>query len=95
MIVSTRTGHIDLYPDEIVVGSALPFGNRRLERKEIAAKMVIPYYGKMYVLYPVRKSQKKLTVGIMGNEDEYFRQWMDSIPDADQKFLRGRLLGRS
>jgi hypothetical protein len=95
MIISARTGRIDLYPDAIVVSSALSFSDRRMERKDIAAKMVTFIYTKTYVLYPISKDQRKLTVGTIGNEDDYLREWMASIPDADKKFLRDRLFGRS
>ena len=90
MVVASITGHVDLYPDAIVVGSALPFGNRRLERQDIGAKMVTFIYVTTYVLYPRAKNQKPLRIGLQGSEDDYFRQWMNSIPDADGEYLRKR-----
>ena len=90
IIISSITGHVDLYPDAIVVGSALPFGNRRLERKDIGAKMTVFIYVPSYILYPRMKNQKPLRIGTMGSEDDYFRQWMDNIPNADREFFRRR-----
>lgn len=95
MVVSTLTGRIDLYADAIEVHSVLPFGNRRLERKDIAAKLTTFIYVPTYVLYPRRKDQKKLTIGLMGTEDDYYRQWMAGIPDADREFSKSRRTGKS
>jgi hypothetical protein len=94
LIIASITGHVDLYPDAIVVGSALPFGNRRLERKEIGAKMITFIYVTIYVLYPRARDQKPLRIGMQGSEDDYFREWMDSIPNADAEFLRRRFWRR-
>jgi len=94
MVISTLTGQIDLYADAIEVRSALPFGNRRLERKDIAAKLTMFIYVPTYVLYPRRKDQKKLTVSVMGTEDDYYREWMAGIPDADREFFRSRRTGK-
>ncbi|HUK58715.1 MAG TPA: hypothetical protein VLV50_05740 [Stellaceae bacterium] len=93
MIISSITGHVYLYPDAIVVGSALPFWNRRLERKDIGAKMTMFIYVRTYVLYPRTRNQKPLRVGVMGSEDDFYRQWMESIPEADKDFLRRRRRG--
>ncbi len=93
MIISSITGHVDLYPDAIVVGSALPFWNRRLERKDIGAKMTIFIYVRTYILYPRTRNQKPLRIGMMGSEDDYYRQWVESIPEADKEFLRKRRQG--
>jgi hypothetical protein len=93
MIISSITGHVDLYPDAIVVGSALPFWNRRLERKNIGAKMTMFIYVRTYVLYPRTRTQKPLRIGMMGSEDDYYRNWMESIPEADKEFFRKRSQG--
>jgi hypothetical protein len=90
MAISTITTRVDLYPDAIEVRSALPFLNRRLERKDIAAKTTTYLYIKMDVLYPRNKGQKRLSLGMLGTEDDYYREWMAGIPDADQNFLRDR-----
>ena len=90
MIISSATGHVDLYPDAIVVGSALLFWNRRLERKDIGAKMTMFIYVRTYILYPRTRDQKPLRIGMMGSEDDYYRQWMESIPEADKEFFRKR-----
>jgi hypothetical protein len=30
---------------------------------------------------------------MMGSEDDYYRQWMESIPEADKEFFRKRRQG--
>lgn len=90
MIISTIKGHLDLYPDAIETISGLPFWNRRLERKDIGAKMTTSIYVRTYILYPRTRKQRPLTIGMMGSEDEYYRQWMESIPEADKDFFRKR-----
>jgi hypothetical protein len=95
MVVASIKRHIDLYPEAIVVDSGLPFGYRRLERKDIAAKMITFVYVPIYVLYPKMKGQRALRVGTTGSKDDYFRQWMDGIPNADKDFLRKRFWHRA
>ena len=81
-----------LSADEVVVRSKLGVWNRRLARKEIAAKVVWSLLGrKNYILYPA--SRRLLGIALLGNEDDYFRKWMASIPQSDWRLFMRRLLG--
>lgn len=66
---------------------------RRLERRDIAAKMFVPGAGSGYVLYPWRREQKKLPVSSIFASDDYLRRWIAAIPNADREFLRNRRKG--
>jgi hypothetical protein len=77
-----------LYTDAIEVAGL--FNSRRLERREIGAKMVMAAGCLTYVLYPWSKDKKRLMVGVVFPLDAAFRDWMEGIPDADKAFFRGR-----
>jgi hypothetical protein len=91
-IVATMTSKIVLYPDAIEVASA--FGRRRLECKEIRAKLKTIIYVPAFILYPNEIRAKPMMVAYPGKMDDYFFSWMADIPDADPEFLRSRLLRR-
>ncbi len=55
--------------------------------------MTIFIYVRTYILYPRTRNQKPLRIGMMGSEDDYYRQWVESIPEADKEFLRKRRQG--
>src|SRR6266404_3292658 len=86
--VGMITNRVVLYPDAVEV--ACLFNKRRLERREIGAKMVMMTGCLTYVLYPWSKGKKKLSVGVVFPMDATFRDWMTGIPDADKAFFRGR-----
>jgi hypothetical protein len=94
MIITSLRGRVVLYPDAIEIRSGLPFWNRRLERKDIAVKVTRWAYVPIHILVPRDKAQKKLTVGMMGSEDDYYREWVAGIPDAEGGSLRSRHAGR-
>jgi hypothetical protein len=84
------TNRVVLYPDAIEVGCIFPFATRRMEKSAIAAK--VPMFNKIptYVLIPIDKKKTNLTVGIVFTEDEYFRDWMRTIPTVSAAHLNGR-----
>jgi hypothetical protein len=86
--VGATTYRVVLFADAIEVRGI--FNRSRLERREIGAKMLIPFGTPFYVLYPWQKKQKRLRVGIPFHPDATFSDWMASIPNADKVFLRAR-----
>jgi len=62
-------------------------------RSDIAAKKNVSILMLMlmraYVLYPKERNTRKLTIWVP-KEDDYFRNWIAGIPDADRQFFRKR-----
>jgi hypothetical protein len=56
----------------------------RMLRSEIAAKNKFINFMPTYVLYPKDRNQKKLAIWVP-KEDDYFRDWIAGIPDADRR----------
>jgi hypothetical protein len=82
-------------PEGVEVRCAIPFPgwNGLMLRDDIAAKANISINVLMlmptYVLYPKEWNKKKLTIWVP-KEDDYFRNWIAGIPNADRQFIRNR-----
>jgi hypothetical protein len=63
----------------------------RMLRSDIGAKKRIGFFflPPTYVLYPRARNKWTLTIWIP-KEDDYFRNWIAGIPDADRQFFRNR-----
>jgi hypothetical protein len=85
IMVGLIKAQVILYPDAIEVAGL--FTHRRVNRQDIAAKMVMFVGCTTYVLYPRDIKQRRLNVGVTFLMDESFRNWMSSIPDADRAFF--------
>lgn len=86
IMVGIIKAQVILYPDAIEVAGL--FMHRRLNRQDIAAKMVMFVGCTTYVLYSRDRKRRRLNVGVLFPMDETFRNWMSTIPDADRAFFR-------
>jgi hypothetical protein len=89
MAIGMLTNRVVLNADEIEVGCIFPFATRRMKKSAIAAKVSIVNTIQSYVLIPTDKKEKNLPVGIVFTEDEYFRDWMSTIPTVSAAHLNG------
>lgn len=69
------------------------FRTRRMERKDIGAKMYMFAGYPRYLLIPRSKKGRWLDVGLLFQTDETFKRWLASIPDVDREYLRNRRQG--
>ena len=77
----------------VEIRCAIPFRglHTRWLRSDTAAKknasilMLMP----AYVLYPKERNARKFLIWVP-KEDDYFRNWIAAIPDADRQFFRNR-----
>ncbi len=87
IIRGVLTYRVTLTADYAEVNNGLPFGTRRMLRKDIAAKHIDRSY---LLLYPNDKKMRPLGVGMTVRQDEYFRQWMAEVPWANPEFFKQR-----
>lgn len=78
-----------LSPDTVEV--AYPFSTLRLKRSDIVAKQLMPGVNPpTYAFYTRDSRQRSLKIGMQFPMDKMFRDWMESVPDADKAFFQER-----
>jgi hypothetical protein len=82
--------------DAVEIRSALPFppslwgrATGRMLRSEVAAKKSFSIFMPTYVLYPKARKTRNLMIWVP-KEDDFFRDWIAGMPDADKQFFRNR-----
>jgi hypothetical protein len=76
---------------EIRCAIPLPKWTGWMLRSDIAAKWNASIFALQptYVLFPKEPNKKQLTIWVP-RRDDYFRNWIAGIPDADRQFVRNR-----
>jgi hypothetical protein len=64
---------------------------RRLRFQDIGAKQRRQGTLTNYLLYPRRKSQRRIRLEMAYGFDADFLRWLEAIPDADSNFFKSRL----
>jgi hypothetical protein len=87
--IAMTTSKAIYYPDAVEIRCAIPFprSTGRMLRSDIAAKKNRSILMPTYLLYPKERSERKLFIWVP-KENDYFRNWIAGIPDADRQFFR-------
>jgi hypothetical protein len=99
LAILTTTFKASYDSDAVEIRCAVPFPpswwgrtTGRMLRSDVAAKKkfgIGSIFMPTYVLYPKARNEKNLVIWAR-KEDEYFRNWIAGIPDANKQFFRNR-----
>jgi hypothetical protein len=91
--IAMATHKVVYGPDGVEIRCAIPFPRWTgwMLRSDIAAKRNVSIFWlkPAYELYPKERNQRQLTIWVP-KRDDYFRNWIAGIPDADREFFRNR-----
>jgi hypothetical protein len=88
LILGARKAKVILHVDTIETVGLL--STRRLRFQDIGAKARVQGTLTNYLLYPKRRSQKKIRLEMAYGFDAVFLDWLKAIPDAEPHFFENR-----